>query len=106
MDWTCRVSRLGPTDSVIRHKLTTEYAVDYFYVDQKETPVGDPELALVFQAKLLALVRGEHMAWPAYGRRKRMYNITGTFEATTMPTQLRERCEMLNAFVLDPGNAA
>ena len=79
---------------------------DYFYVDGKQTPVSDPELALAFQAKLLALVHGEDMAWPAYGRGKHMYNITGGFEATAMPLELRERCDMLNRFVFDPANGA
>jgi hypothetical protein len=80
---------------------------DYFYVDNKQTPVSDPELALAFQAKLLALVHGEDMAWPVYGRDKHMYNITGGgFEATTMPPELRERCGMLNRFVFDPTNGA
>lgn len=46
------------------------------------------------------------MAWPTYGKDKRMYNITNTFEATTMPPKLRHWCELLSRFVLDPANGA
>ncbi|KAJ6440682.1 lipase [Purpureocillium lavendulum] len=80
----------------------------YFYVDEQQTPVEHPELARAFQTKLLALVRGEDMAWPAYGggRGGRMYNVTDRFEAATMPAELRARCDTLNGFVLDPANGA
>jgi hypothetical protein len=35
-----------------------------------------------------------------------MYNITDTLEPAVEPTQLRERCEILDRFVLDPTNGA
>ncbi|UNI16019.1 hypothetical protein JDV02_002496 [Purpureocillium takamizusanense] len=79
----------------------------YFYVDEEQTPVNDPELVLAFQSKLLALVRGEDLAWPAYGADKRMYNVTEErFEATTMPAELRARCDLVNKLVLDRANGA
>ncbi|KAL2131747.1 hypothetical protein VTI74DRAFT_4647 [Chaetomium olivicolor] len=119
-DWTtdavfaCNAYNLanGLPDKTMRYIMSTPPAVHgqdlsyYFYVDEKQTPVNDPELALAFQTKLLALVRGEDMAWPAYGKDKRMYNISNTFEATTLPPKLQKRCDLLNGFVLDPANGA
>lgn len=87
-------------------KLRGVTRADYFYVDEEQTPVNDPELVLAFQTKLLALVRGEDLAWPAYGADKRMYNVTERFEATTMPAELRARCDLLNRSVLDQANGA
>ncbi|KAH6854598.1 Alpha/Beta hydrolase protein [Chaetomium sp. MPI-CAGE-AT-0009] len=78
----------------------------YFYVDPEQTPVDDPALALAFQAKLLALVRGEDMEWPVYGAGQRIFNITDSFEATDLPDKLRERCELVHRLVLDPANGA
>lgn len=46
------------------------------------------------------------MAWPTYGRNKRIYNITDGFEAAIMPLELRERCDLLNRVVLEPANGA
>ena len=79
---------------------------DYFYIDQEQTPVNHPELAFAFQAKLLALVRGEDMEWPVYGVGQNIYNITNSFEATKLPDKLRERCELVHRLVLDPANGA
>ncbi|KAH6627988.1 Alpha/Beta hydrolase protein [Chaetomium tenue] len=78
----------------------------YFHVDQEQTPVEYPELALAFQAKLLALVRGEDMEWPVYGADQHLYNITDSFEATELPDKFRERCELIQRLVLDPANGA
>lgn len=82
------------------------FGADYFYVDQEQTPVGDPELAFAFQAKLLALVRGEDLEWPVYGADQHIYNITDSFEATELPDKFRERCELVQRLVLDPANGA
>ncbi|GJN83953.1 hypothetical protein PLIIFM63780_007504 [Purpureocillium lilacinum] len=102
----------GLPDKTMRYIMSTPPAVHgqdllyYFYVDEEQTPVNDPELVLAFQTKLLALVRGEDVAWPAYGADKRMYNVTERFEATTMPAELRARCDLLNRSVLDQANGA
>lgn len=79
---------------------------DFFYVNEEETPLGDHvPLAREFQTKLLDFVYGRDGDWPVFGDEMDMFNITNDgFEATTMPDELRERCDTINNFVLDPAN--
>ncbi|KAK4246890.1 lipase [Corynascus novoguineensis] len=99
-------------DRSMRYIMSTPPAVHgqdlmyYLYIDQENTPVSYPDLAVVFKTKLLALVLGDDLEWPEYCKDKHMYNITDTFEATTMPPELRHRCDLINQFVLDPSNGA
>ncbi|KAH6630678.1 Alpha/Beta hydrolase protein [Chaetomium sp. MPI-SDFR-AT-0129] len=78
----------------------------YFYVDDQLTPVSDPQLVEPFQTKLLAFLHGEDPEWPLYGDDERLFNITDSFEATTLPDSLRARCDLVNKLVFDPVNGA
>lgn len=80
--------------------------LDFFYVNEDETPLGDHvPLARDFQTKLLDFIHGRKGDWPAFGTDMDMFNITDNgFEATPMPAELRERCDTINTFVMDPSN--
>lgn len=75
-------------------------------MNDRETPVSVPQLVREFQTRLMAFVRGEDMEWATYGRAERLYNVTDEFQATTMASELRIRCDLINKLVLDPANGA
>lgn len=77
-----------------------------FFNNENITPVNDTDLVNGFQRRLLKFVNGQKLDWPAWGSAKGMYNITESFEATTLPEKLRHRCDLLNKFILDPVNGA
>lgn len=68
--------------------------------------MSDPQLVEPFQRKLLAFLHGEDPEWPVYGDDERLFNITDSFEATTLPDSLKARCELVNRLVFDPANGA
>jgi hypothetical protein len=74
-------------------------------VDQESTPVGDVAQAKAFQQDLLRFLHGHDIGWPIYGEDRQITNITeGAFPRVVVPGDLRRRCEMINAVVLDPQN--
>lgn len=64
-------------------------------------------IAREFQTKLLDFVYGKEVDWPVFGDGMDMFNITADgFEATRLPAELGERCDIINSFVMDPANGA
>jgi carboxylesterase type B len=88
--------------------LTTLPHLDFFYVDEEQTPLGEEGVGLAreFQTKLLDFVHGDDVAWPLYGPEKNIFNITDRFEEATWAPDLTKRCDTINRFVLDPANGA
>lgn len=80
--------------------------LDYFYIDQKATPVDYPELAFAYQDKIIDFIHGKDIHWPVYGAEKQMYNITSMFGNTTVSREQQERCNLINSVVLDSENGA
>lgn len=78
---------------------------DYFFVNNATTPVSDPSLVPDFQNRLLKFVHGVEDDWPTYAHEKLIFNISAAgFEITPLSSSSVEKCEKINAVVLDPEN--
>lgn len=83
----------------------SQLVADYFFISNDYTPVLNVSVALDFQDRLVSFVNGDLGGWPIYGAGKRLFDITAEgFEEQAFAENLKERCDAINAVLLDPRN--